>query len=87
MRRRDFIAGLAGAAALPLDVRAQQEPARPLIGLLSPLSVAAAARNITAFRSALREHGYIEGRNMTLSLRYGEALPNAWSISRASLLR
>jgi putative ABC transport system substrate-binding protein len=80
MRRREFIASLGGAAAAPSllwphAARAQSSPIRPLIGLLSPLSAAAAARNIAAFRSGLREHGYLEGRNATLVLRYGDGVP------------
>jgi putative ABC transport system substrate-binding protein len=47
---------------------------RPLIGLLSPLSAVAASPNVAAFRSALRDLGYVEGRNMTLALRYGDGV-------------
>jgi hypothetical protein len=72
MRRREFISLLSAAAAWPLAARAQQTPARPLIGMLVPLSVAAATGNIAAFRSALRDVGYVEGRNATLELRYGD---------------
>ena len=74
LKRREFITLVGGgAAAWPLVVRAQQpSPVRPLIGLLSPLSAAAASRNVAAFRSALRDLGYVEGRNLTLALRYGD---------------
>ena len=75
MRRRAFLTGLGGAAAaiaLPYQPSAQQDPGRPLVGLLSPISAAAAAPNIAAFRSALRDIGYVEGRNMTLVARYGD---------------
>jgi putative tryptophan/tyrosine transport system substrate-binding protein len=51
--RRKFLATLGGAAAWPLAARAQQQPVRSLIGILSPLSAASAARNIAAFRSGL----------------------------------
>jgi len=74
MRRREFITLLGGAAAAwPLTVQAQQ-PVRPLIGLLSPLSAVAASRNVAAFRSALRDLGYLEGRNLTLAPRYGDGV-------------
>lgn len=76
IRRRDFITLLSGAAAWSLAVRAQQPaPLRPLIGVLSPLSAAAAAPQIAAFRSALRDLGYVDGRNATLELRYGGGTP------------
>ena len=73
MRRREFIRLVGGTTvAWPLAARAQQSPIRPLIGVLSPLSVAAARHNITAFRSSLRDLGYVDGRNATLALRYGD---------------
>src|SRR5438445_13658107 len=76
MRRRAFISLLGGAAAAwPLGARAQQQPVRPLIGILRPLAPASAARNIAAFRSGLRDLGYLEGRNATLEIRYGDGAP------------
>jgi hypothetical protein len=78
MRRRDFLTLLGGAAAAwPLAARAQQQasPIRPLIGMLLPLSAAATSHHLAAFRSALRDLGYDEGRNATLELRYGDGAP------------
>ena len=79
MMRREFITLLGGAAAaLPIGARAQQNQSsavRPLIGVLSQLSAAAAVHNIAAFRSALRDLGYVEGRSATLELSYGDGAP------------
>jgi ABC-type uncharacterized transport system substrate-binding protein len=77
MRRREFITLLGGAAATwPLAARAQQlSPDRPIVGVLAPQSQAASARNIEAFRKGLRDLGYVEGRNITLEIRYGDGLP------------
>jgi putative ABC transport system substrate-binding protein len=73
--RRKFIAALGGTAvAWPFTTRAQPSPVRPLIGLLTPLSASAASRNVAAFRSALRDLGYVEGRNLTLALLYGDGV-------------
>src|SRR5262245_50561062 len=76
MRRREFIALIGGAAAAwPLAARAQQAPGRPLIGVLSPSSPAAATRNIEALRAGLRDLGYVEERNVALSLRFAGGVP------------
>ena len=72
MRRRDLIKVTGLAAAWPLAARAQQAPAVPVIGLLLPLSLSAAARNIEAFRSGLHDLGYFEGRNYTLEFRFAD---------------
>ena len=73
MRRRDFIKVIGGAASFwPLAAQSQSSSVRPLIGILSPLSAQAASRNVAAFRSALRDLGYVDGRNITLVSRYGD---------------
>ena len=57
LRRRDFITLVGGAAAWPLAARAQQQ-AMPVVGVMSPLSVATAARNLSSLRNGLRDLGY-----------------------------
>jgi putative tryptophan/tyrosine transport system substrate-binding protein len=71
MRRREFIAFLSGAAALPLAVRAQQ-PTMPVIGFLNSASAAEWTRFLTAFRRGLRETGFVEGLNVTIEFRWAE---------------
>src|SRR5262245_64810149 len=76
LKRREFISLLGGAAlAYPSDAQAQSSATGPLIGVLSPLSAAAATRNIAAFRSGLRDLGYVQGRSATFELSYADGLP------------
>ena len=65
IRRREFIAGLGGAAAWPLAVRAQQ-PALLVIGLLAGASAVQTADRMAGFHRGLSETGYVEGRNVAM---------------------
>ena len=66
MQRREFIAGLAGAAAWPLAALAQQ-PATPVIGFLSAQSAELDYRNVTVpFLQGLQETGYVVGQNVEM---------------------
>jgi len=75
MRRRDFIKGIAGAAAAwPLAARAQQS-AIPVIGFVYPGVPELSAGVIAAFRKGLNETGFVEGRNVTVEFRLGLPRP------------
>jgi len=54
MRRREFIAGLGGAAAWPLVARGQQ-PALPVIGFLNSASPGPFALLLSAFHEGLKD--------------------------------
>jgi putative ABC transport system substrate-binding protein len=59
--------------ALSGPAEAQQAGKVPRIGLLTSSSTAETAAFIEAFRQGLRELGYIEGKNVVLEIRGGEA--------------
>jgi hypothetical protein len=86
MRRREFIAGLGGAAAWPVVARAQQ-PARPAIGFLHSASPGPYTRYVAAFRQGLGETGYVEGRNVTIEYRWADDQYDRLSGMAADLVR
>ena len=67
LRRRDFIAGLGGAAAWPLATQAQQR-ALPVVGFVNGSSSVAGFGD--AFRKGLNEAGFIEGQNVTVEYHW-----------------
>jgi putative tryptophan/tyrosine transport system substrate-binding protein len=71
VKRRHFITLLSGAAAWPLEARAQQ-PRMPLIGFLRSTSLADATYLVMSFRRGLQETGYVAGDNVAIEYRSAE---------------
>jgi putative tryptophan/tyrosine transport system substrate-binding protein len=86
MRRRDFIAGLGGAAAWPLAARAQR-PALPVIGIVNVGSADASAGAVAAFRKGLGDTGYVEGQNVTVEYHWLEGQYDRLPALMADLVR
>jgi putative tryptophan/tyrosine transport system substrate-binding protein len=76
MRRREFVLALCGAAAWPLAAHAQERERVRKVGVMLGIlenDPEAQARS-AALREALRETGWIEGRNIQLEYRWRRAL-------------
>ena len=85
MKRRKFITLLGGAAAAwPLAVRAQQPGKLPIVGFMGPNTRSAASEWVAAFVQRLREHGWIDGRNIALEYRWVEDARSASPRSQLS---
>ena len=69
MRRREFISGLGGAAAMPLMVRGQ-ELRTPVVGILNSGAAGPFAPMMAAFNRGLSDRGYAVGRNVRTELRW-----------------
>jgi putative ABC transport system substrate-binding protein len=72
MKRRQFIALIAGAAAVwPLGARAQQPTKLQRIGVLwHGANAEQEAIYLAALRQGLRDFGYVEGQNVILEMRF-----------------
>src|SRR6516162_3610663 len=86
LRRRDFIAGLGGAAAWPLAARAQQ-PVMPRIGYLHSGSPGEDPGGMAAFLKGLGETGFVEGRNVAIEHRWAENQYDRFPALAADLVR
>jgi putative ABC transport system substrate-binding protein len=71
MRRREFIAALGGAAAMPLTAQAQPS-AVPVVGFVNAASAQSYAPQLEAFLEGLGEMGYADGRNVAIEYRWAE---------------
>src|SRR5271167_1531700 len=86
MRRREFIAGLGGAAAWPVVARAQQ-PAMPVIGYLTSGTESDSQLSTAKFRRGLGEQGYVDGRNVEISYLYADLRNDRLPALAADLVR
>jgi putative ABC transport system substrate-binding protein len=85
MRRRDFIAGLGGAAAWPVLAWAQQQPL-PVIGFLNSGSPDGYAVLKGAFLRGLKDTGYVESQNVAIEYRWAEGQYDRLPAQAADLL-
>jgi putative tryptophan/tyrosine transport system substrate-binding protein len=85
MRRREFIALVGGAAAWPLNVRAQQAPRLWRVGIttIQPR----ASPPYLALEERLRELGYIGSQNLIVDVLNPEAQPEGMDGAIRELLR
>ncbi len=86
MRRREFIALVGSVAAWPLTVRAQQGSKLPRVGFMGNSTEALEANLVGPFREGLREHGYHDGRNITVEYRWAEGKYDRFPALIAELL-
>jgi putative ABC transport system substrate-binding protein len=85
MRRREFIAGLASAAASPFDASAQKTV--PVIGFLNGQSPNGYAPFAVAFREGLRVSGFVEGQNVAIEYRWAEGHADRLPMLATELIR
>jgi putative ABC transport system substrate-binding protein len=72
MKRREFVTLLGGAAAWPIAAHAQQGERIRRIGVLMNVTAEDVAHraNIAAFRQAMAQKGWTDGRNVTIDVRW-----------------
>jgi len=89
MRRRDFITGAAGSAAVwPLTARAQQLPDTIYrIGFLANDPAIPTQPAGQAFLDGLRPSGFIEGKNIIIERRFAEGRLDRYAELVAELIR
>jgi putative ABC transport system substrate-binding protein len=87
--RRAFIASSLSLFAAPLAARAQQLDRVWRLGLLLPYieSDSQAQARVSAFRAALQERGWTDGRNVRFEFRYTEGQPDRLPALAADLVQ
>ncbi|HEU4370146.1 MAG TPA: ABC transporter substrate-binding protein [Methylomirabilota bacterium] len=87
MDRRTFLTGVA-AALTGVDTACAQPVGKVArIGRLSPLSAAAEAPFMAAFRAGLRELGWVEGQSFTIESRFADGKAERLAQLAADLVR
>jgi putative ABC transport system substrate-binding protein len=86
VKRREFIAGLGGAAAWPVVAQAQHS-AMPVIGFLSGFSPSTSLDMLDSFRQGLGDIGYFEHQNVGIEYRWAEGQYDRLPAMAADLVR
>ena len=87
MDRRTFVGTVtAGLLVVPLAAEAQQAQRVPKIGVLT-MSVASSMAAFEGFRQGLRDHGYVEGQNIVLELRFAQGRPERLAAMATELVQ
>jgi putative ABC transport system substrate-binding protein len=88
VKRREFIAGLGGAAAWPMAVRAQQPERMRRIGVLLNITIndPESQTRLAAFAQGLQSLGWIIGQNVRVDYRWGNGSADALIKYAAELL-
>jgi ABC-type uncharacterized transport system substrate-binding protein len=88
MRRREFVTLFGGAAvAWPLAALAQQQPKLPTIGFLGVTALSDWGDWPTNFVQRLRELGWVEGRTVAITYRWGEGRNERFAEFAAEFVR
>jgi putative tryptophan/tyrosine transport system substrate-binding protein len=88
MDRRSFVSTTAGTLlVVAFPAHAQTTTKVPRIGVLFTGTPATAAEVSEGFNQGLRERGYVEGKNILVERRFGDAKPERLSELAADLLR
>ena len=87
LRRREFIAGLGGAAVWPVAGSVQRAGKLPTIGFLGGSTAAAQSQWTSAFVQRLRELGWTDGRNVAIEYRWGEGRNERYAEIAAEFVR
>jgi putative ABC transport system substrate-binding protein len=88
MRRRDFLGGIGGTAAVwPLAARAQQVGKLPTIGFLGAATPSAWNQWVSAFVQRLHELGWMEGRSVSIEYRWAEGRTERFAEIAAEFVR
>jgi putative ABC transport system substrate-binding protein len=88
--RRELIAALGSTVVWPLTARAQgsAQPSRmPRVGVLLPISLEQQPKEaVNAFLTGMREHGWIDGSNVSIEVRYANVDPKKAAADAAAFV-
>ncbi len=87
MRRREFLALLASAAAPPLPAQAQRSAQLPKIGFLGPSTEATAKDNVASFERRLSELGWVPNRTVVVRYEWADGKTDKFKEIAADFVR